>query len=261
MKLTDRLRAAVFARDRGICAFSGLSLWALDFGTAPFWHMDWADHVRPSSRGGGNTVDNLVCASAFYNYKKRNNTSDQSYLFGGGRPTKTFYWTHGELSAEQTEMLVGHAHLTESDWYFNRALSNILVALHADWDGAKFTRTSRYWLASAHKRLVTWRRLSGELGAASFVRRGLVRYPKAADVRLMLSVTASGDTAIADIFDRLAVHYRANADTLLEFTAASSAAERKAVLDTAARVGNATEPLLAVLKRNRTRLRQLDAIR
>src|SRR5215211_6133145 len=47
MPLTDKLRAAVFARDKGICAFSNLSVWMLDYGTAPFGHPDWADHIKP----------------------------------------------------------------------------------------------------------------------------------------------------------------------------------------------------------------------
>ena len=41
MPLTDKLRAAVFARDKGICAFSGLSLWLLDYGTSPIGQGDW----------------------------------------------------------------------------------------------------------------------------------------------------------------------------------------------------------------------------
>ena len=31
MALTDRLRAEVYARDKGICSFSGVSLWVLDY--------------------------------------------------------------------------------------------------------------------------------------------------------------------------------------------------------------------------------------
>ena len=42
MGLTDNLRAAVFARDKAVYSFSGLSLWLLDHGTAPF--------VQPLSR-------------------------------------------------------------------------------------------------------------------------------------------------------------------------------------------------------------------
>jgi 5-methylcytosine-specific restriction endonuclease McrA len=83
--MNDGLRAAVFARDKGICSFSGLSVWYLDHGTAPFSHADWTDHVKPKSRKGGDTLENLVCASYFYNRKKLNNGSDCQYLFSEGR--------------------------------------------------------------------------------------------------------------------------------------------------------------------------------
>jgi hypothetical protein len=261
MRLNDKLRAAVFARDKGICAFSGLSLWVLDYGTAPFWHMDWADHVRPISRGGVNAIDNLVCASAFYNHKKRNNTNDQSYLFRDGAPTETFYWTHGDLSAEQMDTLARHACLTESDWYFNRALCNVLLALDVDWKAANVARKPKYWLDAAQRHLVAWRRSSGGVGDKSFLQRRLVRYPKAPDVRLMLALAAPEEPHLSDLFELLARHYRANADTLLRFTEAADAAGRKAALDHAAMTRDATEPLLAVLKRNLTRLDHLDSVR
>jgi 5-methylcytosine-specific restriction endonuclease McrA len=97
MPLTDKLRAAVFARDRGICGFSGLSLWLLDYGTSPIGQADWPDHIVPVSRGGKDTLDNLVCASHVYNRKKLNNTRDRVYLFRNGQPTEDFFWIHGEL--------------------------------------------------------------------------------------------------------------------------------------------------------------------
>ena len=58
MAVTDAMRAKVFARDKGICAFSGLSLWILDYST-PISHHDWVDHVRPASRGGKKNVELL----------------------------------------------------------------------------------------------------------------------------------------------------------------------------------------------------------
>jgi len=160
MPLTDKLRAAVFARDKGICAFSGLSLWMLDYGTAPFGHWDWADHTLPVSRGGKHTLDNLVCASHFHDSKKRNNSADRSYLFRNGQPTEEFFWTHGELSEAEGQLLKRHACLTETDWYFNRALYNIRVTLADEEAGADVVRDRRYWLRAAYKQLLAWRRLA-----------------------------------------------------------------------------------------------------
>src|ERR1043166_4837665 len=168
MPLTDKIRAAVFARDKGICAFSGVSLWILDYGTAPFGHPDWPDHVMPVSRGGKDTLDNLVCASFFHNSKKRNNSSDKAYLFRNGAPTELFYWTHGELSEVQADVMRRHSALVETDWYFNRALFIIRVALADEADGAIVTRGRDYWLNSAYKRLSAYRTLLGDIRTSSF---------------------------------------------------------------------------------------------
>jgi 5-methylcytosine-specific restriction endonuclease McrA len=74
--MNDALRAAVFARDKAICSFSGLSVWYLDHGTAPFSHADWVDHVKPKSRGGKDTLENLVCA--YFSTTARSSTMDRT---------------------------------------------------------------------------------------------------------------------------------------------------------------------------------------
>jgi hypothetical protein len=94
MALGDAVRAAVYERDKAICAFSGVSLWLLDYGALPGFPGDWPDHIRPASRGGKDTPENLVCASHFYNEKKRNNGRDNAYLFTNGRPTDIFFWNN-----------------------------------------------------------------------------------------------------------------------------------------------------------------------
>jgi hypothetical protein len=82
-------------------ADSGLSVWYLDHGTAPFSHADWVDYVKPKSRGGKDTLENLVCASSFYNCKKLNNGSDCQYLFSEGAPTEIFYFIGQTLLRER----------------------------------------------------------------------------------------------------------------------------------------------------------------
>jgi hypothetical protein len=253
MPLTDKLRAAVFARDKGICAFSGLSLWLLDYGTSPIGEPDWPDHIVPVSRGGKDELDNLVCASHFYNRKKLNNGADRSYLFLNGRPTEHFFWTYGELSEAQATILRRHACLSETDWYFNRALFNIRVALGNEADRVEATRDRTYWLRSATKRLKTWRSLSGPVGAASFIRRGLVRYPSAPDVRLMLLLAIADEREIISIYRQLLRHYRANVQALDRFCRAGTNAARRKVLSSASRTA-ATRPLLAPLRASAERL-------
>jgi hypothetical protein len=258
MALTDKLRAAVFARDKGICAFSGLSLWILDQGT-PIWNHDWPDHIKPVSRGGKDTLDNLVCASFFYNRKKLNSGGDTSYFFREGRPTEQFFWVHGELTEEQGERLSRYRSLQESDWYFNRALSDLLIALNREWFSPDqiFVRKAEYWRRAAHKKLRTWRGKVGATDADSFIRRGLVRYPDAADIRLMLLLADADDAQVGDIYERLKIYYDANAKCLDEFSRASGMAGRRSALLKAERDPSTTEPLLALLRRNAERLADL----
>jgi len=254
MPLTDKLRAAVFARDKGICAFSGLSLWMLDYGTAPFGHPDWPDHIVPVSRGGKDTLDNLVCASFFHNRKKLNNTSDRNYLFRNGAPTNMFFQTHGEVSDPQAQLLQRHARIIEADWHFNRALFNIRVALDDEAYGADVVRGRGYWLASAYKRLSTWRKISDDANVASFGRRGLIRYPSAPDVKLMLSLATADEPRMLSVYRQLLRHYRANRKVLDRFCHARTDQARMEAL-IVGRNALATAPLIKPLRLNAVRLK------
>jgi hypothetical protein len=249
MALTDQIRAAVYARDKAICAFSGLSLWLLDFGSAPHGQPDWVDHIRPASRGGSDTLDNLVCASHFYNRKKLTNSSDTKYLFSGGKATEELFWSHGCLSIEQASTLVRHAAIDQSDWYFNRALFNLRVAMHDQWCCFPAKRSARYWQNAALRRLVTWKRLSGDRGPGSFIKRGLVRFPKAPDVKLMLQLASiSTEDELRAIYRQLLRFYQANATALERFSLARDDAHRRAILAAAQKRHSVTEPLLAALR-------------
>jgi hypothetical protein len=259
MPLTDKLRAAVFARDKAICAFSGLSVWMLDYGATPFSHSDWPDHVVPRSRGGRDTIDNLVCASYFYNGKKSNNGRDRDYLFRDGRPSPTFLYRHGELSESQAKLLADHASITEADWYFNRALFNMNVALVDEAVGAKAKRGRHYWLRSAYRRLLSWRSLSGSSSTDSFVRRRLVRFSTSPDVQLMLSIGSADEDDLRRIYQRLLAHYRANDDVLDLFVAADGHRARVEVIKTSSRRPFVTTSLLSILRRNTARLMHISA--
>jgi hypothetical protein len=251
--MNDALRAAVFARDKGICSFSGLSVWYLDHGTAPFSHADWIDHVKPKSRKGKDTLENLVCASYFYNRKKLNNGSDRQYLFSEGRPTETFFWTHGELTLQQASLLKSHAGLQESDWYFNRAIFNVMVAIADELAMADAVRTREYWLGSARKRMATWRNLTGG-DSNTFALRGLVRYPHAADVQLMLSLATTPDTKWAGVYNALKKFARVNEATFAKFLRTKHRSQRLEIISEAESNGRATAPLLDVMRKNAERL-------
>lgn len=246
--MNDALRAAVFARDKAICSFSGLSVWYLDHGTAPFSHADWVDHVKPKSRGGKDTLENLVCASLFYNCKKLNNGSDCQYLFSEGAPTEIFYFTHGELSSQQASLLNSHKNITAPDWYFNRAIYNVMVAIQNDLAKVDATRDREYWLTSARKRIETWKKMTSAI--SSFESRGLVRFPDAEDINLMLSLCSAPYEKWGKIYKQLLKCTRDNENALAKFLKAKSASARKRTVLEAEAKRFVTAPLIEVIRKN-----------
>lgn len=132
-------------------------------------------------RGGKDTLNNLVCASFFYNRKKLNNGADVAYLLRDGRPTEEYLFAHGALPSEQAQLLRRHATIIESDWYFNRAIFNLRVSLQDEWAEFAARRGAVYWQKAALRRILAWQKHDLEAGTRSFTRRGLVRYPNAPD--------------------------------------------------------------------------------
>jgi len=194
---TDRQRAEIFVRDRATCAYSGKSLWALDFGAAPY-SSPFIDHYTPCAKGGKADMDNGVCSSAQYNKDKRDKVSG-IVLFWGGRPTEYYYTYHHALTAEMGQQLLRLSKLHVSDWQFNRAATNVLIgaALMGEkrGDGRPFTRNTRYWAGAAVKALQTWGKQAGD--TTDFKSRGLVEDKPSIDKRLLLSMTP--DSTVEEI--------------------------------------------------------------
>lgn len=261
MALSDQLRAAVYARDKAICAFSGSSVWIPDYGTSLLVAHDWPDHIKPASRKGADSLSNLVCASYFYNRKKLNNGSDTSYLFFAGAPTPIFFWRIGQISAEQIDLLRSHAAICPADWYFNRALANINIAHQNRYFGYKAVRTSSYWISAAASKLTDWSRLGG---INDFRRRGLIRYPKSPDVMLMLELAkcdfstsqARLKRRVKDIYEQLYPYFKANSDALDAFISAEVAMERKRILRQAMDNKLVTLPTRQLLRGNTTAMKE-----
>jgi hypothetical protein len=120
---SDKQKSLIYERDRAICAFSGKSLWILDYGVNPLWDMDWADHIKPSKRGGESSLKNGICSGAFFNSKKRDNSWDNIYFFKDGKPTSHYYFVHGEISENLGKILIRNKSIHFSDWYLNRAFA------------------------------------------------------------------------------------------------------------------------------------------
>jgi hypothetical protein len=196
---------------------------------------------------------NLVCASYFYNRKKLNNGSDRQYLFREGQPTEQFFWTHGELTVQQAALLRAHSKLETSDWYFNRAIFNVMVAIDDELKQANAVRSRDYWLGSARKRMQTWRKMTGG-DPQTFRRRGLVRYPDAPDVFLMLSLAEAPGDKWDKIYGDLLKLTQWNERVYERFLDAGSKSERTKILREAEATNRATAPLLDVMKKNAQRL-------
>ena len=133
----------------------------------------------------------------------------------------------------------------------------MMIAVQNEAHGVKAIRTREYWLASAYKRLVSWRKLRPEGTGISLVRRGLVRFPTSRDVKLMLSVATANEVELRRTYRRLLLHYRASMVALDAFTAATNHAARRSVATAAAWDPAVPKPFLSILRRNTIRLRRL----
>ncbi|PWQ95121.1 HNH endonuclease [Leucothrix pacifica] len=203
---TDSQKSEIFVRDRGICAFSGKSLWLPDYGFSPTFDIDWVDHILPASKGGGNEIENGICASSFYNSKKSNNSRDTGYLFHSGRPTLEFYKHFEVVPIEVVDHLLRFSEAAVSDWYLNRALSRLMYGL--EWivyleNGTRYVRDDKYYAKSSLKMLNTWRKKSKN--DASLEERGLISVDISEDQKLLLSFRELETEA--DILDFMQAHY------------------------------------------------------
>jgi len=188
-EFTDRQKATIFVRDRALCSMSGKSLWVLDYGASGSHKGDWADHIVPASRGGKAEVSNGACVSSIYN-KCRSNNEQPIYLFLSGWPTHDFFTVHEVVPEHIAEHLKRFATLHISDWYFNRAMVNILhgaaCSLATRCDGKAFTRNEAYYAKAAWKKLAEWKALAKADSVDGFEKRGLLPVGMDADQELLL---------------------------------------------------------------------------
>lgn len=190
LEFSDAQKAEIFARDRGVCAFSGKSLWVLDYGVSPTYDIDWVDHIVPAARGGDNSIENGICASYFYNAKKRDNLHDNKFMFRNGRPTSHFFYFYECVPADVADHLSRFAHAQPSDWYLNRAFFRFMLGLssiRARQTGKVRIRDERYYAKSALKILTQWKNQSKHL--PSMEDRGLIPEKLTGDQKALLRFT------------------------------------------------------------------------
>lgn len=165
LEFSDSQKAKIYTRDKGICAFSGKILWVFHYGVSVQWDMDWVDHILPAMKWGDNSIENGICASSFFNSKKKDNSYDNKYLFLNGMPTEYFYHAHGYIPQELSQYLLRMENMHDSDWYFNRAICSFMLVLDRianpyDQKGNLTKRDELYWAKSALKKLELWRKKS-----------------------------------------------------------------------------------------------------
>ena len=239
-EFTKSQKAAIFCRDRATCAFTGKSLWILDHGATPFWDTDWIEHILPLSRGGKSVLENGLCASSAFNALRGNNTRGKTYFFRAGRVTELFCYTHAALQTEVREQFRRFARLQPSDWYFNRALKDVLIACNNRLNRVKATRTWSYWLNSAWNYLQDYQRLS--VSTPSFEKRKLLRKPLEEHSKLLLRLRSAKSRSAADkIARKVYSHYDANCCLFHDFINEASKTRRKKLLSVA-RKKNRTSP-------------------
>lgn len=257
-EFTDKQKAEIFVRDHATCAFSGLSLWVLDYGASPTFEMDWVDHVKPAMSGGKSTVENGICASYFFNQKKKDNGSDNQFFYRDGWPTQTFFDVYEEIPERIAQNLRRLEALETSDWFFNRALNHLLIAV--DWlyekaRGVRYKRDVRYYAKAALKKLQFWRDTATRPEPDSFFERGLVQPPLSPDQELMLTLT---DVTDIEGFSRLAKKllpfYRVHVNAFEKMGAVRTPAQAAKLLEWVKKNKRVSPRIAALITQNTHRL-------
>lgn len=229
-RLTDDLRAKVFVRDRGVCSFSGQSLWVFDSGATPLFEHDWPDHIKPISRGGKNELENLAVAGADRNWSKSNNSRDTGFLFSRGVPSYNYFPISTLYSDKVFASMRAHKNLVDSDWYFNRSVSSIFIWAYTVYWGGRAKRGKHYWLGSGWKRLQIWQRFSREFNVASFRARGLVPYPRSPDIVAILRLrNCESYKSFCTMAEIIRTHYSHNQNLWWQYLEAPTPRSRKKI--------------------------------
>ncbi len=216
----DVVKAEIYARDRAICAFTGLNLWLLDEGVGGFYNNCWIDHIVPATRGGKSEADSGVTTHWAYNYNKGNTIGESLYLFINGLPTYRFWEFHRLLPPEMAQMIVNNSNILPSDYHFNQAIINLIGGvrwLHLGPD-PKYKRDDEYRASATIRRLDKWKRAVDAEEVASMEERNLVIEPLTPDQELLLSLREVKTTKqIKSLMKEVLPYHCANLALRLEF--------------------------------------------
>lgn len=215
LEFSDKQKALIYERDKWICAFSWKILWILHYWASCLWDTDWVDHIKPSMKGGDNSIENWICASSFFNSKKRDNSNDNKFLFKDWKTTQYFYTAQWFYTDELFNHLKYFKNIHFSDWFFNRALQNLMISIEikhnpydTKWNLIK--RDFNYWINATNKRLIEWKKLVSNNDIISFKTRLYQNDTNILweDQKLMLElITANWIDNIKDIVNSLFPFY------------------------------------------------------
>lgn len=220
---TENQKAAIYARDHATCAFSGISLWIFDYGIRPNYEMDWADHIKPSAKGGTSCLNNGICASHTFNSKKKDNGSDNIFFFKEGRVTPSYVTSFGFASNELLSDLKRRSKLAPNDWYLNRAIVNTYIAFdwrcHLEFNGITYKRDDAYWLKAAFRRFKIWQkhRCTNSIDERELIK---VERPYGTDSILQIE-TIESEVQFYEWAESLWARYRINQKAFHDFYSAS----------------------------------------
>ena len=183
---TDKQKAELFVRDRATCAYTGKSLWLLDYGADPYFDPDWADHIMPVAKGGASTLTNGVSACWSANAEKRDSTGNRPCMFLGGKPTPEGRMA---LSSKMKQQFERFSRLHHSDWFFNRALYRLLLGVaYLSEEGCTRTRDDLYYARATLRIRLAWERMLQKERVSSLEMRGLSPARPSADQNIMLKI-------------------------------------------------------------------------
>lgn len=161
-EFTEKQKAMIFARDKALCTFSGKSLRVLDYWLSNTMDIDWAEHIRPASKWWLATLENGVCASSFFNWKKQDNSMDTHYFFKNWKPTAIYYQYWWKLPDWYVDYSKRFEKLHFTDWYFNRALSRfhwwLDVMYNAEFNGKNYKRWAEFYSKSTLVYFTKWKK-------------------------------------------------------------------------------------------------------
>jgi hypothetical protein len=222
-QFSDATKARIFAWDNAVCAMTGASLWMLDYGATSLCHYDWADHVKPRARGGSHDAGNGVCVAEDANYEKGANGRANSYHYVAGQATWKAFASFGKVPEDTARYL--RRDVLPRDWYFNRAIANLMWFVFGKvegWTGTRNKAKPMYYPKAAFRFLEDFRAAwqddhevevdpSFKDACLDWDRRGLLPASPSEDQALMLDIlTAKDHTDLAAIGKKLMPCLRRN---------------------------------------------------